>query len=81
MKSNSKKERWTNVVALTKDGERYVFVYDDASRKALLGVFGRLAQNPDLNFSWHDAAVLSRKVRESESELSANRRVFQLRTR
>jgi hypothetical protein len=81
MKSNSKKEGWTNIVAITKDGEKYVFVYDDASRKALLGAFGRLAQNPDLNFSWHDAAVLSRKVRENEGKLPANRRVPQLRTR
>lgn len=81
MNSNSEKERWTNVVALAKDGEKYVFVYDDASRKALLGAFGRLAQNPDLNFSWNDAAVLSRKIRQSESKLPANRRVPQLRTR
>ena len=79
MKSNGKKERWTNVVALTKDGEKYVFVYDDASRKALLGVFGRLAQNPNLNFSWHDAAVLSRKVRENEGKLPANPRLQRLR--
>lgn len=40
MKSNDKKESWPNVITLVKDGEKYLFAYDDASRKALLGVFG-----------------------------------------
>ena len=39
--------------------EKYIFRYDQPSRKVLLGVFGRLAANSDIpNFSWHDAAVL-----------------------
>ena len=54
-----------NVLTLVKDGEMYLFLLDNASRKALLGVFGRFAANPDLNFSWHDAAVLSRRIRET----------------
>jgi len=52
-----------NVIALVKGGERYVFLYDDDSRAEALRTLGRYAANPDLSFSWHDAAVLGQKVR------------------
>jgi len=52
-----------NVLALVKDGERYVFLYDEKSVSALLQTLGRYAADPELNFSWYDAAVLSQKVR------------------
>ena len=81
MKGKEQNEKWPNVVALIKDGEKYVFAYDDASRKALLGVFGNFAENPELSFSWHDAAVLSRKVRESKCTPPVNPRLPRLRTR
>jgi hypothetical protein len=29
-----------------------------------LRVLGRYASNPDLSFSWYDAAVLSQKIRQ-----------------
>ena len=57
-----------NTLTLAKDGERYVFAYDQASSKALLGVFGRFAANPELIFSWHNAAVLSKKMREKDKQ-------------
>ena len=79
MKTNDKHERWPNLITLVKEGEKYLFAYDDASRKALLGVFGSLAKNPDLNFSWHDAAVLSRKVRENEATRLCSPRSRELR--
>jgi hypothetical protein len=53
-----------NVLALVKGAERYVFLYDDASRSDALRVLGRFASNPDLSFTWYDAAVLSQKVRQ-----------------
>jgi hypothetical protein len=52
-----------NVIALVKGGERYVFLYDDDSRAEVLKTLGRYAANPDLSFSWYDAAVLGQKVR------------------
>ncbi len=52
------------VFTLVKDGEKYIFRFDDRSQRQLLGVFGRFAANPELNFSWHDAAVASKKLRE-----------------
>lgn len=54
-----------NVIALVKGGERYVFLYDDESRDQALEALARHAANPDLSFSWHDAAVLGQKVRQS----------------
>ncbi|HEX4128822.1 MAG TPA: hypothetical protein VHZ24_02180 [Pirellulales bacterium] len=53
-----------NVLALVKGEERYVFLYDDASRSETLRVLGRFASNPELSFSWYDAAVLSQKIRQ-----------------
>lgn len=53
-----------NVLALLKGEEVYVYVYDDASRPALDAVFRDQAANPDLGFSWFDAAVLNRKAQE-----------------
>ena len=53
-----------NVLALVKGSERYVFLYDDSSRAEALRVLGRYASNPDLSFTWYDAAVLSQKIRQ-----------------
>lgn len=60
--------REVNVLALIKGPERYVFIYDDESRAELLQQFGRFAGQGDLSFDWHDAVLLSRKVRQQKSE-------------
>jgi len=63
-----------NVLALVKGTERYVFLYDDGSRAETLRTLGRYASNPELSFTWYDAAVLSQKIRqESEKFSSASR--------
>ncbi len=59
-----------NVLALVKGTERYVFLYDDSSRAETLRVLGRFASNPELSFTWYDAAVLSQKIRQ-ESQAQA----------
>ena len=56
-----------NVIALVKGSERYVFLFDDNNRSKVLRTLGRYASQPDLSFSWYDAAVLSQKVRRAES--------------
>ncbi len=60
-----------NVLALVKGEERYVFLYDDASRVETLRMLGRYAADPQLSFSWYDAAVMSKKIREMANALSA----------
>jgi len=54
-----------NVLALVKGQERYIFLYDDKNRSQALRVLGRYASNPELSFSWYDAAVLSQKIRRN----------------
>jgi len=53
-------------IALRKGGETYIFRFDGSSHQALLGVLARFAVATDLNFSWHDAAVVCRKARNEE---------------
>ena len=53
-----------NVLALVKGAERYVFLYDDSSRAETLRMLGRYASNPELSFTWYDAAVLSQRIRQ-----------------
>ena len=66
-----------NVLALVKGEERYVFLFDDDNRAEALRTLGRFASNPDLTFSWYDAAVLSQKIRQTaqqeQQESSAHR--------
>ena len=59
-----------NVLALVKGAERYVFLYDDASRAETLRTLGRFASNPDLSFTWYDAAVLSQKIRQDSQKFA-----------
>lgn len=57
-----------NVLALVKGSERYVFLYDDDSLRPLLQTLGRYAADPELSFTWYDAAILSQKVRRIRDE-------------
>jgi len=63
-----------NVLALVKGSERYVFLYDDTSRAETLRVLGRYASNPELSFTWYDAAVLSQKIRQESQKFDSSRR-------
>ncbi len=67
-----------NVLALVKGTERYVFLYDDASRAETLRTLGRFASNPELSFSWYDAAVLSQKVRQTTPHSPPRARRFDM---
>jgi len=55
-----------NIVAIVKGEERYVFMFDDDSRSDTLRKLGQYASDPELSFSWYDAAVLSQKVRKTQ---------------
>jgi hypothetical protein len=61
----------TNVLALVKGTERYVFLYCDSERTETLRVFGRYASNPDLSFTWYDAAMLSQKVQKAHAKTTS----------
>ncbi len=60
--------RTMNVLALVKEGERYIFLYEDNSSKELLNTLGRYAADEELSFNWHDTAILSQRVRRLHEE-------------
>ncbi|MBR9705086.1 hypothetical protein GOV12_06755 [Candidatus Pacearchaeota archaeon] len=54
-----------NVLVFVKNGEKYVFLYDDSndSRAEILRMLGRFASdNSDLSLEWSDAAELAKIV-------------------
>lgn len=53
-----------NVIALVKDSERYVFLYEDDSVAMLLATLSKFAADKSLSFTWYDAAVLAQKDRQ-----------------
>jgi len=63
-----------NVLALIKGTERYIFLYDDESRAETLRTLGRFASNPELSFTWYDAAVLSQKIRQESAKQARSSR-------
>jgi hypothetical protein len=70
-----------NVLALVRGPERYIFLYDDRMCDEVLRILGRFAANPELSFTWHDAAVLSRRIRiERDDSLRGGRYCWPLPT-
>lgn len=63
-----------NVLALVKGTERYVFLYNDSNRAETLRMLGRYASNPELSFTWYDAAVLSQKIRRESRKFACTSR-------
>ena len=61
-------DRAVNVLALVKDGERYLFMFDGQSTEKLLQTLGEYAADDDLTFTWYDAAVLSQRIRNLQEE-------------
>lgn len=60
-----------NVLVLVRDEHRYVFVYDDHSIREVLGRLSASAADPELQFTWYDAAVLSQRVRKMAEQRDA----------
>ena len=58
-------EKEINVLALVKGDEKFIFLFDDANRDETLRQLARYAADPELDFSWYDAAMLSRKIRDA----------------
>lgn len=58
-----------NVIGIAKGDERFIFIYTHDARSDALRTMGRWASNQDLSFSWYDAAVLSKRVREEANSV------------
>ena len=59
-----------NVICLRHGEDLYVIGYADGQENAARRQFGMMAADPELNFSWHDAGALCRKVRETERSVN-----------
>lgn len=57
-----------NVLALIKGEERFIFVYDDESKDALIDDIRNKAADPAVAINWFDAAVLTERVRNPVAE-------------
>lgn len=52
-----------NVLALVRDEHRFVFLYDDNSIETMLATLSEYANDPELEFTWYDAAMMAQRVR------------------
>src|SRR4029077_12066813 len=64
-----------SVLSLFRGNERFVYVYDDTSRDALVEAIRAQAASAAIRLSWYDAAILAERVRrqarDAESEPKA----------
>lgn len=57
-----------SVLALIRGKERFIYVYDDASREDLVGAIRAQAADPTVSLSWYDAAVLVERARQQTED-------------
>ncbi len=57
-----------SVIMLVKGEERYTLLYTEATRTEAVRTLGRWASDDDLGFTWHDAAVLSERIRKEMND-------------
>ena len=55
-------------LCLCKGAERYILHFDYANRAEAMRTLDRWASNPELSFTWHNAAVMSNAIREAVTE-------------
>jgi len=54
----------TILARVTSTGERYIFIFDDDNRRSIRQRLGQMAIDPDLSFTWVDAAMVSNRMRK-----------------
>ena len=64
-----KNEMPLNVLCLAKGCERYVILYHDTEQDKAVAVAAGYADNPDLSFTWYDAAVLANRIRATAKQV------------
>jgi hypothetical protein len=62
-----------HIIGTIKGKERYVILFDDRHRSEALRTIGRWASDPELSFTWYDAAMASQKIRRIEPECLGKR--------
>jgi hypothetical protein len=65
--TRGRSQRWElNVLTLRKGIERYIYLFDEASRGNLADIFRDQAAEPHLSLSWLDVTTLREKAREQD---------------
>ena len=54
-----------NILVLVRGAERYIWTYHDRHIPQVVSSAGRMAVNPDLSFSWMNAAEICSRLRQS----------------
>jgi hypothetical protein len=60
-------DRARRSLTLVKGAEHYVFRYCEGDETSVLSALVALAGNPDSDFDWYDAAVLSYQLGQGEA--------------
>ena len=60
-----------NVLAVVRDADRYVFLYDADNTDVLLRLFDEFAMDGNLNFTQDDALNLGRLARRKRDEAAS----------
>lgn len=60
-----------NVLAMVRDEHRFVFLYDDQSVETVLATLSQYAMDPDLEFTWYDAAMMAQRVKRLMEDQNA----------
>ena len=63
------------LLAIVRREQRYMWVYDSKHQADVIRSMSRYACDPDLDFTWYDAAMLTQKVRKQVKEESKNARL------
>jgi hypothetical protein len=56
------------VTLVKEEGEEYVFLYDIKKQTEMLKCLGRFASNPELSFTWYDAAILWHRIQQNDAQ-------------
>ncbi len=64
--------KYVNVIAMVKGEQRYIFLYATNSKPNCC-VCSAGWPDPELDFSWYDAALCSKRVRSEASKLPASK--------
>jgi hypothetical protein len=57
-----------SVLALIRGKERFLYVYDDASREMLVEAIRAQAADSTVSLTWFDAAVLTERARQQATQ-------------
>lgn len=68
-----KSNRDRRMYFLNRNGETYVFVYNDDQVEEVIQRVGKAASDSSLSFSWYDVAVASQMIRSAVNERNKHR--------